>query len=388
MSYDTAPSPFERYLKMAFIAGGALVAFVFLYSYVSQNARRSSATLGPESVKIEFSDVASTAGMTANQRAIGVSISPVDTTKKLSAFDLRLDATNLKIVSSTDPVGFDDRLFQTITDSKIRATYTVGLTAVMQDLAFFTILVESTGAASGTLTVDRTNTEIVGSIEKIEFDLDTDPIVKTVAFDATNPPPVNPPPVNPPPVNPPPVNPPPTSGGSAATLNIKVRLQGVLTKPNLAGAETFNIWLKGPTDISGSVVLTPDASGVYAGTTSISVDPGTYMVFVKGPRHLKKRICDSSPGETSIGTYRCSEGKINITGGTNDLDFSGITLLAGDLPAQDGIVDSYDTSFVRQSLGSSDGSKVAIGDINRDGIVDTQDMSLIIQSLNIKYDEE
>ena len=113
-----------------------------------------------------------------------------------------------------------------------------------------------------------------------------------------------------------------------------------------------------------------------------------YTLYVKGPRHLQKKICVNTPTETAIGTYRCSNGIIILSATENTFDLSKIMLLVGDLPKQDGVVDSYDTSYIRQSLGSILIKDLDTADVNRDGIVDTQDMSLVIQALNVKYDEE
>ena len=70
------------------------------------------------------------------------------------------------------------------------------------------------------------------------------------------------------------------------------------------------------------------------------------------------------------------------------MDFSNIYELVGDLPDQDGVVDSYDISFIRLNLGKNEDAVQAIGDINLDGRVDTQDYSLVIASLSVKKDEE
>jgi hypothetical protein len=112
---------------------------------------------------------------------------------------------------------------------------------------------------------------------------------------------------------------------------------------------------------------------------------------VKGPKHLQKKICDAAPSETSGGTYHCGEGKINLKAGDNDLNLSGILMLVGDLPengTQNGIIDSYDTSYVRQHLQSTKADELAIADVNYDGVIDGQDYSLVLASLSIKYDEE
>jgi hypothetical protein len=64
--------------------------------------------------------------------------------------------------------------------------------------------------------------------------------------------------------------------------------------------------------------------------------------------------------------------------------------LAGDLPIngkQDGVINTQDTAFVRNSLGKNDPTTLSIGDINLDNIVDTQDWSGILQTLSIKGDD-
>jgi hypothetical protein len=73
------------------------------------------------------------------------------------------------------------------------------------------------------------------------------------------------------------------------------------------------------------------------------------------------------------------------------LDFSKIYLLGGDLPVnglQDGVVDSLDTSYIRNNLGKTDADVISIADINLDGRIDTQDWSAVIYALSVKTDEE
>lgn len=134
------------------------------------------------------------------------------------------------------------------------------------------------------------------------------------------------------------------------------------------------------------------ADGEWSGTAAFDTTGSNYKVYAKGPKHLQKKICDATPTEIVPGTYRCSTGNIILAVGTNNLDFSGIRLLVGDLPeqgttGQNGIVDSFDLSFIRQNLGKTDPAVLAIGDLNFDGIIDTQDFSLVIASLNVKADE-
>ncbi len=182
-----------------------------------------------------------------------------------------------------------------------------------------------------------------------------------------------------------------------ATLAFKLKFQGVDGYPKGGKTVPFKVKLQGPTSTGyQSGTLTVNNQGVWEGNvsfTNIVVGSSTkYTVFVKVGKHLQKRVCASDPSETSGGTYNCSESNMPITSGTNNLDFSGILMLVGDLPSstgeQNGVVDSYDISFVLNHLGSTVESELAIGDLNFDGVIDTQDRSLIIQSLNVKYDDQ
>lgn len=182
-------------------------------------------------------------------------------------------------------------------------------------------------------------------------------------------------------------------GGGGGTpvnvsLNMRLRLQGITKKPTRSDADIFQIRLVGPSETSLHGTFTPDNEGIYTGTIAGSAVPGKYYILVKGPRHIQKKFCVATPSETKPGTYRCSAGQIDLKAGANTLDFSQVALLVGDLPMQDGVVDSYDFSYIRQTLGSTKTSDLSVGDLNRDGIIDTQDVSLILQALAIKYDEE
>ena len=207
--------------------------------------------------------------------------------------------------------------------------------------------------------------------------------------------------------NPPPYVPPvvtslsPTMGVGTATtvtLSMKIKFQGIPKKPTKAEAINVKIKLAGgglaAATAYKSVSFTVNDAGEWSGKATFdSISAGTgYRVYVKGPKHIAKKICDTAPTETKAGTYRCSDGKITLVAGDNILDFSKILQFAGDLPeaggAQNGIIDAYDTTFIRTNLGTTDAAKIAIGDLNMDGGIDTQDYSMILQSLSIKFDEE
>jgi hypothetical protein len=136
----------------------------------------------------------------------------------------------------------------------------------------------------------------------------------------------------------------------------------------------------------------------------------TYKVYIKGPKHLQKKVCDNNPTEARDGGYVCSDGNITIDATTEELDFTGIYLLAGDLPygggnaydtesdgmtaaGQDRIVDSVDITFLRAALKRSQEERKElqlnkIGDLSLDAIVDAQDYQLAIYSLGFKYDDQ
>ncbi len=147
--------------------------------------------------------------------------------------------------------------------------------------------------------------------------------------------------------------------------------------------------------------FTSDSNAVWHGSVNFCASDlqkinftsgGHYIVYVKGPKHIQKKVCVSSPSETYPGSYHCvTEGNygegIVVKDGDNLLNFSKIKMLAGDLPVQDGIVNSYDISLVRNLLGKTDEHSLSLADINLDGIVDTQDYSLVQAALAIRYDE-
>jgi hypothetical protein len=189
----------------------------------------------------------------------------------------------------------------------------------------------------------------------------------------------------------------PTGSPASVSLDLKIKLQGIAKKPKKADAINVQVKLAGgglaQATAYKTVSFTVNDAGEWSGKADFDSIPtgGGYRVYIKGPKHIAKKICDSAPTETKGGAYHCGDGKITLKAGTNSLDFSKIIQLGGDLPEggkQNGIIDAYDTTFVRTNLGSVDAAKTAIGDINLDGGIDTQDYSIILQSLSIKFDEE
>jgi hypothetical protein len=189
----------------------------------------------------------------------------------------------------------------------------------------------------------------------------------------------------------------PTPTGGAednANLNLKLKLQGVGSKPPTEELSKMKIKFRLYDENTekyadnDNSMFTADANGVWSGVVDFAVNPNhKYALLVKGSHHIQKRVCVKKPTETDGGTYKCAKGSLDLTAGDNDLDLSGIILLAGDLPVQDGTVDAYDISLVRNNIGKTDETSLAQSDINRDGKCDTQDYSLVIAALSVKSDE-
>jgi len=199
--------------------------------------------------------------------------------------------------------------------------------------------------------------------------------------------------------NPPTTSSPPTLSGPAVSvkLTMKIKFQGIGKKPANASPIKVKIKLGGralsaPTAYQTGT-FTPQDNGIWTGTVDFNVPVGGgYTILVKGPKHLQKKVCTNKPTENPAGFYHCSEGNVQLVAGNNDIDLSGVILLAGDLPAADGsqsgLIDTYDVSTIRQNFQTTDQAKIALGDLDLDGGITTLDWSLLVQSLGIKYDEE
>ncbi len=173
-------------------------------------------------------------------------------------------------------------------------------------------------------------------------------------------------------------------------INTKLKFQGITKRPVVNNvidvkAKISGCNLSSPKETVGR--FTADDNGIWSGTFVFDLNPcANYILYIKGPHHLQKKVCDPSPSESSFGTYRCLQGKLDIKSGQNNFDFSKILFLAGDLD-QNGVTDSVDISLIRNNLGKTDQSILSKADINHDGRVDTQDFSLVIAALSVKVDE-
>lgn len=185
----------------------------------------------------------------------------------------------------------------------------------------------------------------------------------------------------------------PTLSVGNTTINLKLKFQGVVKKPAINIMRIRVAVMQGTNRYNGTGDFTSDDNGVWSGSAKVEM-PSTstttgWSILVKGPKHMQKKICDTSPTESYAGTYGCGQGNITMTpAGANTFDFTKLTMLVGDLPEQDGIINSYDFSLIRNNLNTKDAKIISIADVNYDGKVDSQDASLVLAALSVRQDEQ
>ncbi len=181
--------------------------------------------------------------------------------------------------------------------------------------------------------------------------------------------------------------------GGSTTFRILVKFQGISGLPKSGVRELpvkIGLQRVGSRNIMYKTVnFRAKEGGVWEGQVAYNIPTNLYFIFIKGPKHIGKKICEERPREGYPGAYRCPQARaIRLESGRGyNFDFTGITLLVGDLPEQDGLVNAYDLSLVRNLLGKTDADSLAKADVNLDGVVDTQDFALIQAALSVRYDD-
>ena len=114
-------------------------------------------------------------------------------------------------------------------------------------------------------------------------------------------------------------------------------------------------------------------------------------VKVKGPWHLKRRMCQDGQGKKMPESTVCD---INLKANSGKVyDFSEYTLLAGDITADgskrgDGVINSLDLGYIKTRLNPGSGVNCGReGDLNMDGVVNSIDLNLVKTSLTERDDE-
>lgn len=113
------------------------------------------------------------------------------------------------------------------------------------------------------------------------------------------------------------------------------------------------------------------SSGLFSGSSTLTIPAGTYDIYIKAPGHLRKKV-GSTNGQTT---------GLNVTG----------NLIAGDLNGDDK-VDVLDYNiFMSCSVFSTDnhaacGSNLQAADFNGDGTVDQLDYNLLLREFGAQGD--
>jgi len=135
------------------------------------------------------------------------------------------------------------------------------------------------------------------------------------------------------------------------------------------------------------VSLTANNQGIYESqmiTLSSAITPGTnYYLLIKGPKHLQVKFCQNT-GQTRP----CTTGKITLNSGENTLDFTGYPLPGGDLPPQDGVVNSLDAVALTNCLFQTSSTCLQKADLNFDEIVNTMDINIMNNTIYTRWEDE
>jgi len=135
------------------------------------------------------------------------------------------------------------------------------------------------------------------------------------------------------------------------------------------------------------VSLTANNQGIYESqmiTLSSAITQGAnYYLLIKGPKHLQVRFCQNT-GQTRP----CTTGKITLNSGENTLDFTGYPLPGGDLPPQDGVVNSLDAVALTNCLFQTSSTCLQKADLNFDEIVNTMDINIMNNTIYTRWEDE
>lgn len=176
----------------------------------------------------------------------------------------------------------------------------------------------------------------------------------------------------------PPVNYPATT----AKINLKLKLYGALANNAKLKATSVAVGRNGEseyeTDVRG-FDLTQNPDGTFSGTVAFpDFQDGTkFSLMLKVDKYLLKRICDPNPKESKPDEYKCADPSLTIRRGENNFNFSGVSLLPGDLGLIDGLLNGYDLSIVKNNMGKTTPESIGAADLNYDGIVNEKDFEII-----------
>ncbi len=167
----------------------------------------------------------------------------------------------------------------------------------------------------------------------------------------------------------------PPPDGNMPVIAFKVKIRGL---NHDAGPLKFKLKVKkGSTSKEFTNINAVWSGEFYAMLTNLvltGVEPGSgYQLFIKGPKHLSRGFDN-----------------ITLNAGNNTLLLTDKDLEPGDLPPQDGVINSSDISRLIELLevAAPNNEQLATADLNFDGVINGADVNELILTLSTKYDDD
>lgn len=308
---------------------------------------------------------------------------------RISAFDLNFKTDGgLKISDFEDTIGTDNnynpfnltRVIKNISGSSSRISYIFN--SPSQDLpSRVEVYLKVKGSAVGNsnLILDYNNSQALDSSGQL-FRIDPVQASYSLNINQSDPAFINPADL-----------PQPNYPASTAVVNLKLKLRGA---ENLATSEAVKAIAVAVGRVGDQIYetqsrefyLRKNSDNTFSGTVAFAdfKDGTKFSLMIKVDKYLLRRICDINPKEGREGAYNCNNPGLTIRSGQNNFDFSGISLLPGDLGLIDGIVNGYDLSIIRNNLNKNTRETASVADINYDGVIDAKDFDLVKQTILLR----
>jgi len=176
-------------------------------------------------------------------------------------------------------------------------------------------------------------------------------------------------------------------------ITVITKLQGITKKPIGTNKQSALVIVQSEDKsirTSETIELIAQEGGLFKGTVQLQKMNllFKYRFAIKVQNHLQVIVCDSKPVlNAGNSVFSCDKPSLSFVKGENIIDMEGITIRAGDISPQNGVSDSYDATFIRNNLGSTNTEELKKGDLNLDGIIDSQDFVLVMQALDQRLDQ-
>jgi len=169
-------------------------------------------------------------------------------------------------------------------------------------------------------------------------------------------------------------------------ISFSLKFNGIRdVKPDLKVKVTVANITSGVKKDFNEIEVSADSNTVYRPKNWLTLTDvssgGNYNLYVKGPKHLRRKMANQ------VSLYPSQDTR-------NNFDWTGKPLEPGDLPnpnknyEQDGKIDAQDGSLLLDRLYRQGETDLRVADLNYDGIVNLNDFSLLIATLSKKYQDE